>query len=148
MRRMASGAISTASWSRATRRTSSRARSNPVRTTGLIASASSLPYCGRGPGDHLQLGPLDLGRDLIPDDGRGEPALRRERQALQRNETGGFADPADQLLDGFPAGRLRGDQAQDDHPILRDGSQRLERARPGVVVLEEEAVRPDPREQP
>src|SRR6266849_5331933 len=78
--------------------------------------------------------------------GGGEPALRAERQPLERHVARRFRDPPLQLVLSLERRLLARHEAEDDDPVLRYVPQGLEPARALVVVLEQEAVEPRPFE--
>ena len=73
----------------------------------------------------IDLAPLLLFGEQIAFETRGEPALRAERELLERHVLRGRVDPAAQLVDRFELPGLGRDQAQDDDLPLRDETQRL-----------------------
>src|SRR6185295_9637596 len=69
-----------------------------------------------------------------------EAALRTEREAIERDERRRFLDPRLQILDGLHPLQLRAHESEDDDAPVGDVAERLERARPLVVVLQQEAI--------
>src|SRR5215475_5411647 len=80
--------------------------------------------------DTIQLRPLIVGRYAVAGHRRREPALRTEREPLQRNHPRGFLDARAELGHGLDARLLRRDQSEHHDPVLGDGAERLEAARP------------------
>ena len=73
-------------------------------------------------------------------DGRGEPALRRQAELVERDVPRRLLDPPLQLVLVLELAALRGHEPEHDELARRHEAQRLEAAGAGVVVLEEEAV--------
>src|SRR5262245_44498324 len=92
--------------------------------------------------DTRQLRPLIVGRHAVAGHRRGKPALRTEREPLQRDHSRRFLDARAELLDGLDPWLLRRAQSEHNDPILGNGPERLEATRPFVIVFEEEALEP------
>src|SRR5690606_26405753 len=106
-----------------------------------VMRSRSAPHPTGDLDDVAYLGPLLIFREHVALLGRGEAALRRERELLERRELGGLADAALDVGCGLELARLRGDEAEDDRLLAgAQEPQRLEPARAVAVVLEEEAV--------
>src|SRR3954451_20205250 len=90
--------------------------------------------------DQPELGDLLVPRQRVALDGRGEPALPGEGQLVQRHVPRRLLDPPLEVVLALEFGPLRRHQAEDDALARRHETQRLEAARAGVVVLEEEPV--------
>src|SRR6266536_1381459 len=101
----------------------------------------SAPDLPGHPAHQLQLLPLLIGGDPVALHGRGETALRAQRQPLQGHVPCGLLDPRLELVLGLQPGFLGGDQAEHRNPVLRQVAEGLEAARAGVVVLEQEALK-------
>src|SRR5690348_7400294 len=70
----------------------------------------------------------------------GEPALRRERELLAREEARRLVDPRDEPVDGLHRLELRRDEPEAGDLVVRQLLQCLEAAGAVVVVLEQEDV--------
>src|SRR5215216_6572999 len=81
---------------------------------GLSSDAISAPDLVSDLAEELQLRPLVVERDQVARQRRGEPALRTERQPLQRDVLGGLLDPLLELIGILQLGLLGGDQAEHD----------------------------------
>src|SRR5262245_24189595 len=91
--------------------------------------------------DHpLQLAALVIPGDQIAELHRGEAALGRDGQALDRDVLGRLVDPPAQEVDRLERRDLRADEPQRDHLVAGQEAQRLEPACPLGVVLQQEAV--------
>ena len=66
--------------------------------------------------------------------------MRGQAQLVNRNELSRGVDPALQFVRALQRAALGGDEAKHHHLSLRHEAQRLEAARPLIVVLQEEAV--------
>ena len=80
-------------------------------------------------------------------DRRGEAALAGQAQLVQGDVLRGLVDAALEVVGGFQVRALGGDQAEDDLLALRDEAEGLEAAGALVVVLQEEPVHVELREQ-
>ena len=87
-----------------------------------------------------ELGPLLVVGHHVAVDRRGEPALRAQRQLVERHVLGGLVDAGTQLVGGLEVGVLRRDQSRARGLVRRHEPQRREAARALVVVLEEVGV--------
>ena len=98
-------------------------------------------------GDQPQLVDLLVGVEHVALDGRGEPALRREAELVERHVLRRLVDAALELVGVLHAAALGGDQPE--HHLLagRHEAQRGEAARALVVELAEEGVDVEPAEQ-
>jgi polyphosphate kinase 2 (PPK2 family) len=91
--------------------------------------------------DQFELAFLGLLADQVPADRhRREPALGGQREPLAVDVAGRLVDAGDEVVDRFEVGELARHQAEHDHLVVGHVGQRLERARPLVVVLEQEHV--------
>src|SRR5579863_9562343 len=85
-----------------------------------LISSSRSPHALGHPRLHLELAPLDVGRKLVSvravesAQRRGEAALRRDRQLLDRQVLGGLLDSAQQLVLILDARILRAHDAEHD----------------------------------
>src|SRR5829696_1030212 len=109
-------------------------------SSGLSIEAISAPDLVRDLAEQIELRLLVVEGDQIARQRRGEPALRAERQALQRDVLGGLLDPLLELVGILQLGLLGGDQAEHDGLPLGYEAQGLERPGPGRVVLGEDPV--------
>src|SRR4026209_1671888 len=66
--------------------------------------------------------------DLVARSGRGEPALRRQRELLQWEEAARLADPRGQLVGRLHQVELGRDQAENHGLVVGDVAERAERA--------------------
>src|SRR3712207_2027471 len=117
--------------------TSQRAEAGQTRPNEALLVAPDLLG---GLDDECQLGDLLVPGQGVALHGRGEAALRGQRQLLQRDVPRGLVDAPLEVVLVLQLGALGGDQAQDDALARRHEAQRLEAAGAGVVVLEEETV--------
>jgi hypothetical protein len=101
----------------------------------------------RGLDDEAQLGDLLVLGEGVALDGRGEAALRRQAQLLERDVAGGLVDAALEVVLALEDRRLRRDEPEDDLLARRHEAERLEAAGALVVVLEEEAIDLEPAEE-
>src|SRR5579875_3425884 len=95
----------------------------------------------------LQLGPLRLGGDQVARQGGGEPALRAQRQPLQRDVLRRLLHPALEQLGALQLGLLGRDQPEHHHLVLGHEAQRREGAGARRVVLQQQALGLDGSEQ-
>src|SRR5947209_6515583 len=100
-----------------------------------------------GRNDRPELGLLVGGGDSVAEDGGGEPALRRQREPLERHVVCCLADAHLKLVDGFLPSSLRCDEPEDDGLVLRYRGKWLESAGALVVVLQEQPLGTDAGEQ-
>src|SRR5581483_7113826 len=113
----------------------------PFQAVGCSLLLRLSPYWTSYVGHQLQLAALVVPIEQIAGRHGGKPALRAKRQALERNEPGGFVDAAGELVRILQLWRLGGDEAEHHHLRGRQEAQRLESARArGIVVLEQEAI--------
>src|ERR1700683_1961027 len=108
-----------------------------ARNGGLVHCIST-PIFVRELHDHAQLRPLLLFGQDIAFFGRGEAALRRQAQLIERHVFGGLVDAALDVVFLFQLAGLRGDEAE--HKLLLalgEEAQRLEAARAVGIVFEE-----------
>src|SRR5579862_2783186 len=98
------------------------------------------PHATRGFDYQSQLRPLLLFCDQVAFDRRCESALRAERQIFERDVTRSFLNAPSDLLAVFEFRALRADQPKNHHLVLRDETERLERPRTRVVILQQEPV--------
>src|SRR5690606_33638895 len=90
--------------------------------------------------DEGELGPLLLLREFVALLGGGEPALRRQADALDFDEARSFLDaPLDRVL-GFELAGLAGDKPEHRKLWLGQMAQRLEATRTLAVILQEISV--------
>src|SRR6476661_6721210 len=91
--------------------------------------------------NHAQLGPLLILCQHVAFFGRGEAALRRQAELIERDKFRGFFDALLDVRTRLQATRLRRDQAKHhDLVAFRQKPQRLESAGAVGVVFEEVAV--------
>src|SRR5690349_2086427 len=100
----------------------------------------SAPDLACGLDDKLELAPLIILGELVAADRRGEAALRRQRQPLQRDIFRRLIDPALQRVLALQRRLLAGDETEDGHLVAGQMAQRLEAAGTVGVVFEEEAL--------
>src|SRR5215470_13314849 len=81
-------------------------------------------------------------RDEIALFGRGEPALRAQREPLERHERRGLANPPLELRPALQRSVLGRHEPEHDGPVVGYVLQRLEAAGARVVVFQEEAREP------
>src|SRR5262245_58049195 len=118
------------------------------RLRGMNGVVSALaPNLFRELDNHPQLRPLLFFIQHITFLGRGKAALRREAQLIERNELARFLDTAMDFVPRLEPPAFRGDQAENDGPVLRQYSQWFEASGSRGVVLHEEAVDLDLVEQ-
>ena len=86
---------------------------------------SLAPDLPRGVDHQRELGLLLVRGQHVPGRSGGEPALRGEREALERHVPGGLVDPPPQLILGLEDRRLGRDEAEHDHRARPDEPQRL-----------------------
>src|SRR5262245_52167495 len=115
---------------------------------GGRSGAVSAPHDPGRLDDRPQLRGLVVRRQGVADDGGREAALRRQREPLERYEGGGLADPRREHVDGLPPTGLRRDEPEHADRLLGNVNQRLESAGSLVVVLEQEPLDGEPREDP
>jgi hypothetical protein len=94
-----------------------------------------IPDALRSRNDRPELGLLVGGGESVAEDGGGEPALRRQREALERHVACCLADARLELVDGFLPSSLRRDEPEDDGLVVRYRGKWLESAGAVVVVL-------------
>src|SRR4029077_15432074 len=91
--------------------------------------------------NHAQLGPLLILGQHVAFFGRGEAALRRQAELIERDKFRGFFDALLDVRARLQAARLRRDQAKNhDLVALWQKPQRLKSAGAGGVVFEEVTV--------
>src|ERR1017187_4091557 len=110
-------------------------------------SLASAPHLCRSLHDQLQLGHLLLVAERVSLHRRGEPALRRQAQLLDRDVARGLLDPPLEQILALQLAALGGHQTQHDQLVGRDVAQRLKAAGTRVVVLQEEPVHVELAEQ-
>src|SRR5712691_2608370 len=110
------------------------------RLSSVVCRPSSPHLVGEGD-DHAQLRPLLVLGEDIAFLGRGEAALGREAELLERRELGRLLDPALDVVLLLERAALGGDEAE-HHDLVALGqvAQRLEAAGALAVVFEEIAV--------
>ena len=104
------------------------------------ADARLAPDLARRLDDQLELGPLLVVAQRVALDGGGEAALPREAELLDVDVAAASSMRRLSVVLALELAALGRDQAEDDELAGRHEAQRLEAARAGVVVLEEEAV--------
>src|SRR6266536_5124664 len=104
---------------------------------------ASAPYLSGRLRDDANLGPFIVDRERVAEHRCCEPALRRDREALEGDVTARSVDPSRQIVGGLEIRPLGCDQAEDHPTVARYAHERLEAPRTRIVVLEEQAVRPD-----
>src|ERR1051326_8431888 len=104
--------------------------------------SSTGPDPARGVDEQLELAALVVPREEVAARGRGEPALRAQREALDRHVPARLLDPAQELVLRLELRRLRRDQPEGDGLPARREAERL--ATPGSIPvgLQAEAGRP------
>src|ERR1700744_2343225 len=81
----------------------------PTLTSRRLELAPDLP---RGLDHQAEFRGLLFDRQGVAVDGRGEAALRRQAELLERNVFGGLVDAALELVLGFERRAFRGDEAE------------------------------------
>src|SRR5439155_6828631 len=99
-------------------------------------------------GDGAQLGALVVDTQGVADDGRGEAALRGERQPIERDNLRSLPNSADEFVDGLAPRRLGRHESEHDDPVVRNRAKRSERPGPRVVVLEQQPLCANAGKQP
>src|SRR5207248_1036612 len=121
------------------------------RSSGRTATGpswpASAPYLSGRLRDDAKLGPFIVDRERVAEHRRREPALRRDREALEGDVTARSVDPSRQFVGGLEIRPLGCDQAEDHPTVARYAHEWLETPRTRVVVLEEQALRPDGPEE-
>src|SRR5579875_1985185 len=102
--------------------------------------AASAPDLSGYLDDQRELGELLATGQVVALDRRGEAALRREAQLLERHVLRGLVDASFQVVLRFELRRFRRHEPEYDLLARRHEAQRREGARALVVELEEEAV--------
>src|SRR5262249_25666764 len=97
--------------------------------------------------DEAKLAALVVDSDRVADVVAGKPALRAQEELFERDELGGFIDPAFERVARLERRILAGEEAEDDALAVRDEAQGLEAAGARRVVFEEEDVRVEFLEQ-
>ena len=90
--------------------------------------------------DHAKLALLILFRDPIADDRAGKTALGAEGQPIQGEIATRLPNARCQLFLGLLAPGFGRDESQDNDLILRHFPQRLEGARAGIIVFEQQPL--------
>src|ERR1019366_6290935 len=107
----------------------------------LLAIRSSAPNLVGELNNHPQLGPLLVLGQHVAFFGRGEAALRRQAQLIERDIFGCLLDALPDVVARLQPAGLRGDQTEhDDLVALRQETQRLETTGALAVVFQEVAV--------
>src|SRR5215211_7700471 len=126
----------------------SRRRRSPTLRQGNDGTwRRSPPDLSGGLDDQTEFGHLFLVAERVALNGRGEATLGRQTELLDGDVAAGLLDAALELVLVLELAALGGDQAEHDQLPLGDEPQRLESARPLVVVLQEEAVDREAAEQ-
>ena len=74
--------------------------------------------------------------------------MGRQREPIERDESGRSTDPVRELVDALTAWRLRRHEPEHDDLVVWHRAKRRERSGAIVVVLEQQPLRPDSGEDP
>src|ERR1700730_1508271 len=126
------------------RRHTGRSRTGCYQRRDRLSSAPHTSSCFR---HKLQLGPLFVFGKQISFHRRGETALWAQSEVLERNVPRRFVNSLHELITPLELRPLGANEPQHDDLAFLDQTQRLNRSRARVVVLEQEAIDRQGREE-
>src|SRR5262249_3391095 len=112
----------------------------------LVPGSRVPPHILRYADDELQLAPLRVPGDVVPLGVGAEAALGGKSETLERDEGARLVDALLQLVLGLHLRALRGEKPEDDDLVVPRVAQGLEAAGALVVVLEQQPLGGDVRE--